>query len=426
MRASNLTTLITLPALLLSSTLYAGPTERNQAKRIFDRLTGTPPSAEVLDDMEDALEADDSGVSAAEIAVEDPAFYNVTLKNWVTPWTNEEQTVFAPLNDYTATVIGIVRDDVDFREVLFGDVLYTGNSSLDIDDYSHSNNNHYIELEQLGPEVGDLSDVGILVQTSQSAIPGGLPSAATAGVMTTRAASKAFYYLGTNRAMFRFTLMNHLCTDLEPIKDNTRSPDRVRQDVSRSPGGDSRIFLNSCVSCHAGMDGLAGAYAYYELEFNGDKDTDVDAFENSAQLVFEDGVVTGKHLINANNFITGYVTDDDSWINYWRVGQNELMGWNDDYPIEGLITIDPETGHASGSGAKSMGMELANSDAFAKCQVKKAFQAVCLRDPNDYQADREKAFGENGVPDSILANFIASDYQMKRVFVESAAYCKGD
>ena len=53
-------------------------------------------------------------------------FYNVTLKNFVAPWTNRDGDVFVPLNDYTATVIGMVRDDADFRNILFGDVLYVG------------------------------------------------------------------------------------------------------------------------------------------------------------------------------------------------------------------------------------------------------------------------------------------------------------
>ncbi len=44
---------------------------------------------------------------------------------------------------------------------------------------------------------------------------------------------------GTNRRMFRFTMMNHLCADLQTIPDTTRPPDRIRQDVTRSPGGDS-------------------------------------------------------------------------------------------------------------------------------------------------------------------------------------------
>lgn len=112
-----------------------------------------------------------------------------------------------------------------------------------------------------------------LVSTTQSATTG-LPAEATAGVMTTRAAAKAFFKDGTNRAMFRFTLMNHMCTDLEGVADITRAPDRIRQDVSRSPGGDSRLFHNNCVSCHSGMDPLAQAFAYYNYQYDVDNDPD--------------------------------------------------------------------------------------------------------------------------------------------------------
>lgn len=397
-------------SLCLLTTQVAQADARTQAKRIFDRLTGSTPSELVLDQMEASIINDDAtGAEAADIAMADPAFYNITLKNFAAPWTNEEQTVFTPLNDYTATVIGLIRDDDDFRKVLYDNVVYTGS---DISDYDNTNNNHYVALESENLMTE-------LTRKTQTELPGGLPDSATAGVMTTRAAAKSFFYLGTNRAMFRFTLMNHLCTDLEPIKDNTRPANRVRQDVSRSPGGDSRIYLNSCLGCHAGMDGLAGAFAYYELDFNGDKDTDVDNFENSATMTYASvGTpaerVTGKHLINENNFKPGYITNDDSWINYWRNGQNSLMGWNDYTGVQ-----KDDKGNAIGSGAKSMGMELAHSDAFAQCQVKKAFQTVCLRDSDDYSADRSKV-------GDIVSNFGGGAINMKNVFREVAAYCKGN
>ena len=84
--------------------------------------------------------------------------------------------------------------------------------------------------------------------------------------MTTRAAAEAFFIAGTNRAMFRFTLMNHMCMDWSRCMDTSRPPDRIRQDVSRSPGGDSRVFLNNCIGCHAGMDPMAQAFAYYDFD----------------------------------------------------------------------------------------------------------------------------------------------------------------
>ena len=367
---------------------YVSAGTREQAKRIHDRLAGVPPSASVLDAMEtDIATGGVSGLeTAAYRAMENSAFYNVTLKNFVTPWTNKDQTVFAPLNDYTATAIGMVRDDEPFNTVLSADVLYIGSSS-GLPAYSMSNNNHYQALEDQGVDLK--TD---LVKATQSGLTT-LPASATAGVMTTRAGAEAFFFAGTNRAMFRFTMLNHLCSDLEQVKDITRPPDRIRQDVSRSPGGDSRIFLNSCIGCHSGMDALAGAFAYYEWD------------DNAAQLIYTQGNVQGKHLINADNFKYGYVTTDDSWVNYWRNGQNALLGW------DGLLP-------GQGNGAKALGEELGNADAFAECQVTKVFRTVCLRDPGN-PSDRTQVA-------QMAYNFKANGYKMKQVFAEAAVYCKGD
>ncbi len=404
-------TALILPLLLMAAGGLQADA-RSQAKRIHDRLTGVPPTETVLNEMETLLNNDPSGKTAAARALQDPNFYNVTLKNWITPWTNEAQTVFAPLNDFTATVIGLIRDDEDFRKVLYDDVIYTGNVN-GLPAYSNSNNRHYEELEALGPATGNLADPNILVKRTQSSVTG-LQSDATAGVLTTRAAARAFFYKGTNRAMFRFTMLNFLCTDLEPIKDNTRVPDRVRRDVARSPGGDSRIYLNACVGCHAGMDGMGGAMAYYDLEHDGDKEDATSNFENTAHMTYSPGQVVAKYLQNENNFKPGYVPTDDSWINYWRNGPNALLGWHDWPGIQ-----KDDKGNTLGHGFKQLGMELAWTDAFAQCQVKKAFQAVCLRDPEDYAADRTAV-------DSIVTDFKNGGYKMKQVFRDVAAVCKGN
>ena len=393
-----------LSACLVIPPALAGP--REQAKRIHDRIAGTPPSATDLTAMEGFLSNADTSddIQAANIAIENSSFYNVTLKNFVTPWTNEEQTVFASLNDYTATVIGMIRDDVPFNQLLSADILYIGDSGLGLPAYSTSNNDHYVSMEE--------QDVDLktgLVQTAQSTVTS-LPTDATSGVITTRAAAKAFFIDGTNRAMFRFTLMNHLCTDLEQIKDNSRPTDRVRQDVSRSPGGDSRIFLNACVGCHAGMDPLVQAYAYYNYEYDAETDPDAEngqlSYNDTNDTDPETGMrVKAKYHINANNFEYGYRTPDDSWTNYWRYGSNANLGWS-------------ASGTGNGTGAKSMGEELANSLAFAQCQVEKVFKTVCLREPT--------STNDNNEVERITNVFMANSYSMKRVFAETALYCKGD
>ncbi len=276
--------------------------------------------------------------------------------------------------------------------------------------YSNSNNDHYEELEALGPIAGNLADPSILQGPPQGVTQSSttsLPIFATAGVVTTRASTSAFFIDGTNRAMFRFTLKNHLCTDLEPLKDISRIPDKVRQDVSRSPGGDSRIYLNNCVGCHAGMDGMSGAYAYYNYN------------TGTGRLDYTAGSVQPKHLINADNFKPGNIMTDDSWINYWRNGQNGVLASRDGSRGWGHAgeVLDAK-GNATGNGAKSLGIELANSKAFAQCQVDKVFKAVCLRNPNDLSADIAER-------NNIVDDFVAGGYKMKQVFGDVGAWCKG-
>jgi hypothetical protein len=315
-------------------------------------------------------------------------FYNVTLKNFAAPWTNRDRSVFVPLNDYIATVIGMVRDDVDFSTVLSADLAYVGRSGIVAAAPAANNNNHF---EQLEANNVDLSNVNDFVPAAQSVILG-IPSSATAGVMTSRAASEAFFVAGTNRAMFRFTLMNHMCFDMEQMLDTRLPPDWIRQDVSRSPGGDSRLFLNNCIGCHSGMDPLAGAYAYYNYN------------EETGVLEYTPGNVQPKYYNNDLNFPQGFRTVDDAWENRWRLGQNAYLGFDGSLP-------------GSGNGAKSLGEELGSSQAFAACQVRKVFKAVCLREPEN-AADRSAV-------NTITDTFRSTGYRMKQVFADTAVHCMG-
>jgi hypothetical protein len=370
------------------STVQAAP--RDQAKRIHDRLTGTPPSDSLLTQMTAMVQANNA-LGAAQLAInptnaESKGFYNVTLKNFATPWTNRDRTVFAPLNDYTATVIGMVRDNVPFNTLLSADLVYIGNTA-GAPAFAATNNNHYQFLEDTDADLRT-----VLVSRTQSSLTG-IPAAATAGVITSRAAAEAFFIDGTNRAMFRFTMLNHLCHDMEQVHDTTRPPDRIRQDVSRSPGGDSRVFLNGCIGCHSGMDPLAQAFAFYDFD------------KTAGRLVYTGGAVQQKYGINIDNFKPGFVTPNDNWENRWREGHNKALGFS--ASLSG-----------SGAGAKSMGQELGDSNAYAQCQVEKAFKAVCLREPGN-SADRNKVT-------EITSSFKTSNYSMREVFAEAAVYCMGN
>ena len=157
------------------------------------------------------------------------------------------------------------------------------------------------------------------------------------------------------------------------------------------------------------MDPLAQAFAYFDFEYDANADPDGlfgELVYNTIGTVDPDSGtrVQGKYLINATNFEHGFITPDDRWDNYWRQGPNRFLGWE-------------PSGDGFGNGAKSMGQELANSDAFAQCQVKKVFKNVCLREPGDSN-DRDQI-------DDMVDSFEASGYNLKQVFADSATYCMG-
>jgi hypothetical protein len=376
---------IALLCMTVASLSAAGP--REQAKRLHDRLAGVPPSSTVLDAME-AKVAAGNALGAAMDAMNNPAFYNTTVRELATPWTNRDKSVHVDLNDSTATVIGMVRDDVPFQQVLYEDIVYVGSNAATGVPYSQTDNNHYLALQD---NHVDLSNPANLARQMQSSLPGAvIGPAETAGIMTTRGFAQAFFVAGTNRAALRFATLDFMCMDMEDFRDVTAWPDRVRQDVSRSPGGDSNLFLNDCLGCHAGMDGLAGAFAYYD-------------FDDTAQaLAYTPGSVQPKYFRGASTFPFGYETLGDSWINYWRSGPNAFVGWR---------------GPGSGSGAKSLGQELAQTRQFSECQVKKVFEKVCYRPPN--------GTADLAAVQSIANSFEANNGSMKRVFAETAVYCMG-
>jgi hypothetical protein len=374
-------------ALLATNALAANP-NADQATRMYNRIAGVPPSAAQLTQMT-ATDA----VSAALVATNDPAFYNNTIRNLAAPWTNRDQSVFVPLNDYTATVIGMVKDNVPFNTLLSADLVYIGDSASGAPAYSAGNNAMYLALD------ANNVDLSVhLVASTQSALSG-IPAAATAGVMTTRGGASAFFINGTNRAMFRFTMLNHLCNDLQLVMDTTRPPDRIRQDVTRSPGGVSTLFLNNCIGCHSGMDPMAQAFAFYN--FTG---TDATMTDTTGNIVYTAGQVQPKYSINNTNFPQGFVTMDDSWNNRWRSGPNYILGWSATLP-------------GSGNGAKSLGQELESSATFASCQVTRVFKDVCLRAPNT-TADFTQI-------NSMISSFQSHNYSLRQVFAEGAAYCMG-
>lgn len=366
---------------LATTTSLAGP--REQAYRIFNRLNGYPPSAEKLSEMEGLVGSGDLKAAAiAAIDDENGGFYNLVLRNYVSRWTNTDKSPRVPLNDFTATILGMVRDEVPITEALTGDIVYTGNVQ-GAPAYSLANNDHYQFLDTQG------SNLSQVLQKSQQSSLTNLPPDAIAGVLSTRGWGDAYYKAGTNRRAIDGSMSIFLCRTMESLNDTTRPDFRVRQDVTRAPGGDSALFRNRCAGCHAGMDAFDGAFAYYDWD------------DTTNALIYTPGEVRPKMLRNASEFPQGFRTVDDSWINNWMEGQNAKLGWK---------------GAKTGNGANSFGAMLGESDGFASCMAKHAFEVVCLHEPGH----KAEELAVESIADSLKKG---GAFNMKDAFAEAAASC---
>jgi hypothetical protein len=386
--------------------------QANEAKlkawTIYNRINGVPPSptSNTLNLMSNRINQFPGIIGleeAAKLAIEEPYFYDIVLKNWLKPMSNQEQAKRIPLNDFVATIIGAIRDsdqpNKPFSRILYDDMIYVGPSlNAESSNFSRRNNNHYTQIENQR-----LNLKTVLVERKQSE---NINTEATitdnnnldqtnvvvnnvngaAGIFTTRQAGMAFYNMGTNRRVTRYAFLNFMCHDFEDLHDTTIADFRVRKDVERNPGGDSRAYKNTCVGCHAGQDALGGAFAHYDWVGNN-------------RLQFTPNQVVAKMNRNAD-FAPGYQTTNDSWINLWAEGQNAALGWR---------------GPQAGNGPAQLGQMLASSRAFSVCMAKRVFKLVCIRPPSvddQYFIDQ--------MADQLEAN---DSYNMKNLFVKTVAKC---
>jgi len=398
---------ILLSALLSSGlALHAQAGVYDRAARIFKRIAQVPPTAEQLTEMvghlsNTVLTPLERDARAAEVAIKDKNFYNVSLVTLFMPSSNRERSSEESLNDAVALNIGIVRDNIPYDQVLYEDHYYKGADSgagktVDLhppvnnpQEYSWKplNNNHYERLQELRV---DLSDNTRLIKESQKdwlfngdlanikntageitdyvINDRGMPD--IAGVISTRASASAFFSAGTNRRMFRFLLINYLCNDLEDIKDNTVADQFIRRDVDRMPGGSAKTFQMHCKGCHAIQDAAAGAFSYFDFRFGmmtylRGPSPDVGTY------------VQYKVTQNYSVYPDGHLPQNDSWTNTLVTSADPTkvsqLGWR---------------GNLSGTGANSLGKALAKTRAFSSCQVKKVFKHVCLRAPQASESKR--------------------------------------
>lgn len=366
-----------------------------RASEIYERLTGakTPIYNPILTQMEERLNGNDA-VGAAALVTENPLFYNITVRNFAGKMSNRDETINFPLNDFTATVIGAVRDNISAKELLYGDFFYMGDStkaavsSDDIDDVLRSNN-HYDSLDQ-----GNYDLKAVLMKRKQIILKASstnnnnstqnnninniifeaIENPWAAGLLTTRQWAAAHLVAGTNRRAVEFSLREFTCTPIENAADSSGPEDPIGRDIDRNPGGSRSKFTTSCRACHTILDGFKPAFAKMTFSSGFMKHS---ALVPNANTINEDNsIVMGVHPDgpgvarkmnhNEETYINGKILKDEKWVNNAGNGTNKNnFGWGP---------------RVSGQGTAEFGKALAESKAFPRCMAKRVFFTVCKRE----------------------------------------------
>ena len=336
---------------------------------------------------------------AAEVGVELPDFYNNTVKELGLKMSNREETVDVALNDFAATMIGVVRDQINAKELLTGNFLYRADGLVgvpaDMKTHMLQSNIHYEELDKGGYDLKKA-----LVRSDGQKIIGAKGTPVNhpdpAGVLTSRAYLSAHAVAGTNRRQVEYAFKQFMCLDLSEVADTESSDLRVGRDIDRFPGNSHKKYQTSCKGCHTVMDGFRGAFAKTDFDTRNSYVKHAD-LQNLSKGSYPKGI---SYKVNHNEFAfpNGFVTRDDSFYNFANRGSNKvLLGWR--------------SPASKGFGMGQFGKMLSESERFSKCMVKKVFESVCPVIVDENILAKLTVY---------VSDFESSNYNMKELFINAA------
>ena len=365
---------------------------RTLAHKMFRSLTGVslPIDDARLKSMETLIGAKKLR-EASKVATSDPLFYQNKVRDMAAKMTNRDESLRAPLNDFIATFVGVVRDSesTSAKELLTGNFTYQadpnviaagGGAAVRMDDQADfiESNNHYNDIRTNNYSLKSILKRVNGQRAMVDNMPGALPDAA--GLITTRGFMQAHADAGTNRRLVEYSFRQFMCAPITDFADGTMPDDRVGRDVDRMPGGSANKYLTTCKNCHTVMDPLRGAFARVDWVGNN-------------RLNYTPTAVSGKMNRNRDQYPAGFATVDDSFVNYAINGKNrDAFGWRNSL---------------SGNGMAAFGSMLANSQGFSRCMVKRVFESVCKRMP---------AEAETSVVRQIADDFEKDNYHMRNLF----------
>lgn len=419
-----------------------------KAKKMFELLNGvpTPIFNPRLKEMADLID-ENRLFDAAGHAIEDnngpdfsnpadttyynPSFYNITVRDFAAPMSTRDESVNTDMNDFIATVIGNVRDNLSAKDLVSGDYFYMADPSKaavpsNVERDILRSNQHYAALS-----AGGFNLARVLVKTKQQLFTGTsvVDNPDPAGLITSRAFMSSHAIAGTNRRMVEYTFRQFECIPIEKWAYAQSSDSWIGRDIDRAPGGSHTKFVQSCRACHSRMDPLRGAFAYYTFSNNFIKNTlvapHVSAFNTNEDMNM--GAVTGLRTgdpgaatLPANNYVNyvvkkmnhndhvypgGYVMTDNSFNNAAIDTEGaKYFGWRSSL---------------AGKGAHDLGLMLAQSEGFSRCMAKRVFKTLCKRDP---------ASTEDALIRSTATEFENQGYKLKYLFKKIVGFpqCLGN
>ena len=372
---------------------------------VFGRLVGRPASDGEIADMNEKI-ASGRAEEAFEGLTRKSDFINLTARAFCQPMSTRSERPDVPMNEFTASCMGAIRDDRPATELLAGNFYYEFDRTkspydTSVTDY-FQRNQHYETTE--GQEVNGFDFAQFLVRREGQQVPKlpadrysvqpiteTVPQPEPAGLLTTHTWSREHAEGGTNRRLVEYAFREFLCKPIGEFAD-TSAPDHwIGRDVSRAPGGNPQIFQSSCRGCHALLDGMRGAFAYTSWGFRGQVSQ-----KPPAAATLEVGE---KYARNSDVYPNGYATRDSSWENLATTGTNaEFFGWR---------------GATKGVGMSEFGQMLARSRAFSRCMVVRVVQTVCLR-PTTFEDEQALLAPE-------AEKFETDGYNLRRLFARVAA-----
>ena len=384
-----------------------GQCENDFICNLFLHLVGSTPNKEEYEYLTTILnqnKKDGDLIVSQEIIKNHKEFKSLLLKNFASTWSEIDGKKVTTLNDTILTIIAVIDMNIDYRKILFENIIAKGvslpskkttksdeielpNGDI-IKAYFYASNEHYNDLQK--KERYTFSENIFL----DKQVPGTHKvNSAVAGILSTNGFAKEAYLAGTNRRALKILIREASCLSLDDIRDAKMTEAYISRDVDRfDSNGSDHTFKSTCKTCHAFLDQLYGAFAYYDVAAGGIYPSLIYKFEETLNL---------RHKMLKNVvYPKGYLKKNNQWFINLTPSQLNILG----FPNE------PK----SGFGAKSLGELWSKSDSFARCQPKKVFETVCRKKVTD---------SDQPFINSLVSIFKENNYMLKDLFLRSAIYC---